>query len=249
MPDPQISSERAQSLMKEGKCFYCKEPGHMAINCLVKLRTSEFVVMKPKDRPSEVGSYPVNSESAKQKHLAKVSYLGEVYEFINLEGLDLRRLLAVPGEQSFTVPAQIAFNGCSVPSISSLADSGATGYLFLNSRCANFCKFPSFPSHLHATSTERLVSRSLTPSSRTFVLTEARFLKVPMLITELGKHDMIIGKKWLAEHDVWLDMKNHDQKPEQRTLEAGLEQFGCGAAGPRHVGGSQEEGAGRRARI
>jgi hypothetical protein len=67
-----------------------------------------------------------------------------------------------------------------------------------------------------------------------------------MLITELGKHDMIIGKNWLAEHDVWLDMKN--QKliwPGQRTLEAGLEQFSCGAAGPRHVGGSQEEGAGR----
>ena len=83
--------------------------------------------MKPKDKPLEV----VNPESTKQKHIAKVSYLGEVYEF-SLEGFDLHHLL---GGQSFTVPAQIAFNGCSVP-ISSLADSGATGYVFLNSRCA-----------------------------------------------------------------------------------------------------------------
>ena len=64
----------------------------MAINYLVKLRTSEFVVMKPKDRPSVVT--PVNSESAKQKHLAKVSYLGEV----SLEGLDLRRLPYLVGK-------------------------------------------------------------------------------------------------------------------------------------------------------
>lgn len=27
-------------------------------------------------------------------------------------------------------------------------------------------------------------------------------------MTNLGKHDVIIGKNWLARHDLWLDMKN-----------------------------------------
>jgi transposase InsO family protein len=222
MPYPQISSERAQ-LMKEGKCFYCKEPGHLAINCLVKQRTSELKVMKPKDKPLEV----VNPESTKQKHVAKVSYLGEVYEF-SLEGFDLRHLL---GGQSFTVPVQIAFNGSSVP-ISSLADSGATGYVFLNSRCAleaaKSLKAPLLPlsSPCDIKGYDGKTGVPITHAIFLHLWVDGRkFLKVPMLITELGKHDMIIGKNWLAEHDVWLDMKN--QKliwPEQRTLEAGAQE-------------------------
>jgi hypothetical protein len=46
-----------------------------------------------------------------------------------------------------------------------------------------------------------------------------RFLNMPIIITDLGQHDMIIGKNWLAEHDVWLNMK--DQRlvwPDQRSL-------------------------------
>ncbi|OXV11878.1 hypothetical protein Egran_00361 [Elaphomyces granulatus] len=42
---------------------------------------------------------------------------------------------------------------------------------------------------------------------------------MPIIITDLGQHDMIIGKNWLAEHDVWLNMK--DQRlvwPDQRSL-------------------------------
>jgi hypothetical protein len=199
MPYPQISSERAQ-LMKE-----------------------ELKVMKPKDRPSEV----VNPESAKRKHVAKVSYLGEVYEF-SLEGFNLRRLL---GGQSFTVPAQIAFNGCSVP-ISSLADSGATGYVFLNSRCAleaaKSLQAPLLPlsSPCNVKGYDGKTGVPITHAIVLHLCVDGRkFLKVPMLITELGKHDMIIGKNWLAEHDVWLDMKN--QKliwPEQRTLEAEVQE-------------------------
>ena len=42
---------------------------------------------------------------------------------------------------------------------------------------------------------------------------------MPILITDLGQHDIIIGKNWLAEQDVWLNMK--DQRlvwPDQRSL-------------------------------
>lgn len=30
----------------------------------------------------------------------------------------------------------------------------------------------------------------------------------PFLIADTGKHDMILGKKWLQEHDIWLDSSN-----------------------------------------
>jgi hypothetical protein len=37
---------------------------------------------------------------------------------------------------------------------------------------------------------------------------ERRFLQEPMLITELGQHDMILGRNWLAKQDIWLDVRN-----------------------------------------
>lgn len=46
-----------------------------------------------------------------------------------------------------------------------------------------------------------------------------RFLNMPFLITDLGQYDIIIGKKWLATQDIWLDMKN--QKliwPKEQTI-------------------------------
>jgi hypothetical protein len=38
---PAISAHRLQ-LMKEGKCFYCKEPGHLAIHCPAKKQISDL---------------------------------------------------------------------------------------------------------------------------------------------------------------------------------------------------------------
>lgn len=34
-----------------------------------------------------------------------------------------------------------------------------------------------------------------------------RFLKVPLLITDLGQYDLILGRKWLSEQDIWLDVR------------------------------------------
>ncbi len=31
---------------------------------------------------------------------------------------------------------------------------------------------------------------------------------VPMVIVDLGQHDLILGRKWFALHDIWLDVKN-----------------------------------------
>ena len=33
-------------------------------------------------------------------------------------------------------------------------------------------------------------------------------LKVPMVILNLGSHDLILGQRWLDHHDIWLDIRN-----------------------------------------
>lgn len=33
-------------------------------------------------------------------------------------------------------------------------------------------------------------------------------MKLPMPIANLGQHDLILGKSWLAEEDIWLDVRN-----------------------------------------
>ncbi|KGM91421.1 uncharacterized protein PADG_12489 [Paracoccidioides brasiliensis Pb18] len=49
-----------------------------------------------------------------------------------------------------------------------------------------------------------------------------RFQNVPLLVTDLGQHPVILGQKWLAAQDIWLDVKNQllkcpDPKPEHQA--------------------------------
>ena len=44
--------------------------------------------------------------------------------------------------------------------------------------------------------------------------------KIPMLVLDLGNHDLILGRKWLSYFDIWLDVQNQrllwpDQSQEQ----------------------------------
>ena len=49
-------------------------------------------------------------------------------------------------------------------------------------------------------------------------ISERRFLNQPFLITELGQHDLIVGRKWFDRHDVWLAVQNWRLVwPEQRS--------------------------------
>lgn len=36
-----------------------------------------------------------------------------------------------------------------------------------------------------------------------------RFNNTPFLIADIGGHDVILGKSWLAEQDIWLDVRHH----------------------------------------
>jgi hypothetical protein len=135
--------------------------------------------------------------------------------------LDLSKLL---GGKSFTVPSQVAFNGYSIP-MKSLADSGANGYLFIDTQraieAARFFGIPVLPLTTRC-ETKGFNGEAGTPISHAIILhlwvEGRRFLKVPMLITNLGQYDMIIGKNWFAEHDIWLDPRRQRLVwPEEQT--------------------------------
>lgn len=102
------------------------------------------------------------------------------------------------GGQSFTVSSRISINGYRI-NITALSDTGANRWIFLNTPVAiAAAKF------LH-TSTIPLDRPWGYDSKSEFEITHAikfnlavggrRFLEVPMLIVDLGNHDMIIGRK------------------------------------------------------
>jgi Reverse transcriptase (RNA-dependent DNA polymerase)/RNase H-like domain found in reverse transcriptase len=128
------------------------------------------------------------------------------------------------GGQSFLVPSQLAFNGCSTP-VKSLADSGAKGYVFIDTKkaieLAKFYGLHTIPLP-EAYPVRGYNGKPGTPITHLIIMhlwvDGRRFLKVPMLITDLGQHDLILGQKWLAEKDIWLDSRNRKLLwPEERT--------------------------------
>lgn len=51
------------------------------------------------------------------------------------------------------------------------------------------------------------------------VINGRRFLNQPFLILDLGQHDIIVGRRWLAEKDVWMDVRNRRLVwPNERTM-------------------------------
>jgi len=129
------------------------------------------------------------------------------------EDLDLQQLL---GGSSFTVPSAIACHGYAV-SIDSLVDTGANGQIFIDADLAV---------DLARTWNRKLYKLPFTCGTRTFDgkpgpelshvillhfhLDGRRYLNTPMILADLGQHQMIIGRKWLANQDVWLDVKNRE---------------------------------------
>lgn len=141
--------------------------------------------------------------------------------------MDLGRLL---GGQSFTVPSQVAHNGISIP-LSALADTGANGYLFLNThRATEIAEFLRIPIQQldQPSRTKGFDGQPGPPITHVVVLHlwigGRRFLNQPFLILDLGQHDMIVGRKWFMDQDVWLDVKNHRLIwPNQRPLTARIQ--------------------------
>lgn len=165
------------------------------------------------------------SETGKRRGLGEDSALGKLN--VGLEELDLSRLI---GGQSFTVSSHIARKDLSIVA-SSLTDTGANGYLFIDARLAeNLFKSLSIPKFKlqKPSKTRGFDGKPGEPITHAVILdlwVDGRlFTDQPFMLVQLGQYDMIIGRKWLAKHDVWLDVRNrrlvwpnerpvHDQGP------------------------------------
>jgi hypothetical protein len=111
--------------------------------------------------------------------------------------------------------------------LNSLVDTGANGSIFLNTACAiDVAKF--FQTKVVRLKTPYQIKgydgKSNQPVTHVIILHLAidgrRFKNVPMIIANLGNHDMIIGRQWLDEKDIWLDVKNQRLLwPQDRPLE------------------------------
>jgi hypothetical protein len=96
-----------------------------------------------------------------------------------------------------------------------LADTGAGGYLFIDQATAiRICKrFGHGVKRLKEPLTVRGFNGSVAPAITHYIrlnlwVEGRRFRHAPMLIAPLGQHDLIIGRNWLADKDIWLDVRN-----------------------------------------
>ena len=121
------------------------------------------------------------------------------------------------GGNSFVVATQIV-NGMNDFSTTSLVDSRALGLTFVNTPCTIrlSCQYRSEPC-IHPL--EKPIGNmgfdghTGKPISHVFLPPELHINRHTlacqlMLMTHLGKHDIILGKNWLARHNIWLDIKN-----------------------------------------
>ena len=139
--------------------------------------------------------------------------------------MDLSQLL---GGQQFSVSSHIGKNGYGVET-DSLVDTGANGYAFINTKfaiqVARFCQTPAV--RLQAVCyVKGYDGKTKEPVTHVIFLDlridGRQFKEVPLLIADLGNHEMILGRKWLAEQDIWLDVRNrrmiwpNGRSPEER---------------------------------
>lgn len=141
--------------------------------------------------------------------------------------IDLSKLL---GGQGFNVNSLVAKNGLGFP-MHTLADTGANGLLFIDTQRAT--ELATFL-NIH---TERLTTPAKTKGfngkpgspithaiSLHLTVGGRRFLNQPFLILDLGQHDVIIGRRWFSDHDVWLDVRSRRLVwPQEHTLKEEVE--------------------------
>ena len=125
--------------------------------------------------------------------------------------VDLSRLL---GGKSFTTLCTLFRNGYGVIT-NALADSGANAFALLDTKCAEkTSEFLNTPLE----TLERPVpvkgyngkpGKPIMSILRLHLRVDGRRqYNVPFLVTDLGHHDMILGRKWLAYLDLWLDVRH-----------------------------------------
>jgi transposase InsO family protein len=125
--------------------------------------------------------------------------------------VDLSRLL---GGKSFTIPCTLSRNGCGV-NTTALADTGANAFALLDTRCAKkISEFLNTPMEtleqpVPVKGYNGQMGKPITSALRIHLKVNGRRqYNMPFLVTELGNHDVILGRKWLSYLDLWLDVRN-----------------------------------------
>lgn len=125
--------------------------------------------------------------------------------------VDLSQLL---GRKSFTVQCTLSRNRCGV-NTTALANSGANAFALLNTRCAK--KISEFLNTLAETLEKPVLVKGYnrqTGKPITSILqihlqvNKQQQYNMPFLVTDLGNHNVILGCKWLAYLNLWLDVQN-----------------------------------------
>ena len=150
----------------------------------------------------------------KWQALRKVSLLRQLeidLSSLSLDNIDLSELL---GGKGFFVHTKVAFNNIAIP-VQSIINSGASGPTFMDTKCTiEFTHFFNIPLYLLPKCINITAFDGNTECAITHVIIlhlwvdGHRFLWEPILITDIGLYNMILGKNWLAKHNIWLDTKN-----------------------------------------
>jgi hypothetical protein len=143
---------------------------------------------------------------------------------VPLQVLDLANLLGQP-ERNLTFPNKIAFNGRSF-SIKSLVDTRANGFIFINIRLVRLLiknlglRIVRLSKECPITGFDGKPADPITYAVVLSMITDRRVQhRVPMLVADLGQHDMIIGRMWFEKYGVLLDCKGRRMIwPDEPTL-------------------------------
>ena len=114
-----------------------------------------------------------------------------------------------------TIPCTLSINGYSVQS-KALADSGANGFVFINTLftfdLAKFfrIKVQKLPSSIAVKGYDGQANNAITHVLRLhFTIDGRRQYNLPFLILDIGSHDVILGRKWLAYFNILIDARNY----------------------------------------
>ena len=125
--------------------------------------------------------------------------------------VDLSQLL---GGKSFTIPCTLFRNGYRVTT-TTLANSRANAFALLNTKCAkNISKFLNTPIEILekpilVKGYNKQMGTPITSVLQThFQINRRQQYNMPFLITDLGSHDAILSREWLAYLNLQLDVWN-----------------------------------------
>jgi predicted aspartyl protease len=131
-----------------------------------------------------------------------------------LYAVDLSKLIGHP-DRGFTFPIRLAHNGRSV-STTALGDTGANGFIFIDTdlavllceslglrtiRLPRECPVQGFNGKAGNPITHAVLL--------TLLIDGRRQLTIPMLVVDLGRYDVILGRMWFEEYGVLPDCKNY----------------------------------------